>query len=87
MIRALSWDQLAWEDYLYWQNTDKVVLKRVNLLIKSILRDPYDGIGNPEVIKSNFSGYVSRRIDNEHRLIYKVREDEILIAKCRFYYD
>ena len=51
MIRALSWDQLAWEDYLYWQNSDKVILKRVNLLIKSILRDPHDGIGNPEVLK------------------------------------
>ena len=86
MIREQSWDHLAWEDYLYWQNTDKVILKRVNLLIKSILRDPYNGIGNPEVLKSNFSGYVSRRIDNEHRIVYKVFDDKIHIIQCRYHY-
>jgi len=86
MIRELSWDYLAWEDYLYWQNTDKVILKRVNLLIKSILRDPYNGIGNPEVLKSNFSGYVSRRIDNEHRIVYKVFDDMIHVIQCRYHY-
>mgnify|MGYP001469394935 FL=1 len=85
-MRALSWDQLAWEDYLYWQNTDKLILKRINLLIKSILRDPFSGIGNPEGLKSNFRGYVSRRIDDEHRIVYKVFDDKIHIIQCRYHY-
>ncbi len=86
MIRVLSWDPLAWEDYLYWQNTDKVILKRINLLIKDILRNPQNGIGNPELLKSNFSGYFSRRIDNEHRIVYKVYDERIHIIQCRYHY-
>lgn len=77
----------SWDDYLYWQKTDKRRLKRINQLIKAIARDPFDGIGKAEPLKFKYAGYWSRRIDDEHRLIYKVREDEILIAKCRFHYD
>jgi toxin YoeB len=77
----------SWEDYLYWQKIDKKMVKRINLLIKDIARQPYDGIGKPEPLKHNYRGFWSRRIDEEHRLIYQVREDEIRIIKCRFHYD
>ncbi len=77
----------SWEDYLYWQKTDKQILKRINLLIKDIAREPYRGIGKPEPLKHNYRGLWSRRITDEHRLIYQVRDDEIRIIKCRFHYD
>jgi toxin YoeB len=77
----------SWEDYLYWQKTDKKKLQRINELLKDISRQPFDGIGKPEPLKHQLAGYWSRRIDEEHRLIYAVRGDEILIAKCRFHYD
>lgn len=77
----------SWEDYLYWQKIDKKMLKRINLLIKDISRQPYDGIGKPEPLKHNYRGFWSRRIDGEHRLIYQVKDDEIRIIKCRFHYD
>lgn len=79
----------SWEDYLYWQKTNKKTLKKINDLLKEISRNPFDGIGKPEALKYKYKykGYWSRRIDGEHRLIYQVREDEILIAKCRFHYD
>ena len=76
----------SWEDYLYWQKTDKKLLKRINQLLKDIARHPFDGIGKPEPLKHKYQGFWSRRIDSEHRLIYKVKDDEILIAKCRFHY-
>ncbi|MFM9004868.1 MAG: Txe/YoeB family addiction module toxin [Flavobacteriales bacterium] len=77
----------SWEDYLFWQKTDKKKLQRINELLKDIARQRYDGIGKPEPLKHQLAGYWSRRIDEEHRLIYSVRGDEILIAKCRFHYD
>ena len=77
----------SWEDYLYWQATDKKIVKRINDLLKAISRDPLSGIGKPEPLKFKYKGYWSRRIDGEHRLVYQVRENEILIAKCRFHYD
>lgn len=77
----------SWEDYLYWQTTDKKMLKRINDLLKDIARNPYNGIGKPEPLKHKYQGYWSRRINEKHRLIYKIREDEIWIAKCRFNYD
>lgn len=77
----------SWEDYLYWQKTDKKKLKRINELIKDISRQPFDGLGKPEPLKFKYSGFWSRRIDDEHRLIYAVRDDEIVIVKCRFHYD
>ena len=77
----------SWEDYLYWQKTNKKYLKKINDLLKAISREPYTGIGKPELLKHNYQGFWSRRIDGEHRLIYKVKDDEIHIAKCRFHYD
>lgn len=77
----------SWEDYLYWQKTDKKKLKRINELLKDISGNAFQGIGNPEPLKYKYSGYWSRRIDEEHRLIYRVSKDEIWIAKCRFHYD
>ena len=77
----------SWEDYLYWQNTDNKTLKRIIKLIKDTARNPYSGLGKPEPLKYKYKGFWSRRITDEHRLIYKYREGEILIAKCRFHYD
>ena len=77
----------SWQDYLYWQQRDKKILKRINELIKDISRSPYEGLGKPEPLKYKYSGFWSRRIDLEHRLIYKVIDNEIWIAKCRFHYD
>lgn len=82
----LSWDINAWEDYLYWQQTDKAVIKRINMLVKECLRTPFDGIGKPEALKSNYSGFWSRRITDEHRLVYKIYEDRIHIVQYRFHY-
>jgi len=77
----------SWEDYQYWLNTDKKILERINDLIKDISRSPFKGIGKPEPLKHKYKGYWSRRITDEHRLIYQVKGDEILILKCRFHYD
>jgi len=77
----------SWEDYLHWQKTDKKILARINELLKDIARNPCTGIGKPEPLKYKYKGYWSRRIDSEHRLIYRCTKDEILIAKCRFHYD
>jgi toxin YoeB len=82
----LSWAEKAWEDYLYWQKTDKKVLKRINLLIKDIKRQPFRGLGDPEPLKHNWSGYWSRRIDREHRLVYKVTDESIIVVQCRYHY-
>ena len=84
MINCFS--SQAWEDYLYWQKHDKKILKRINLLIKDISRDPYKGLGEPEPLKYNWSGYYSRRITLEHRLVYKVEGNKIKIAQCRYHY-
>lgn len=77
----------SWEDYLYWQKTDKKKLKRINELLKDISRSSFDGIGKPQPLKHKYSGFWSLRIDDEHRLIYKYEDGQILIAKCRFHYD
>lgn len=82
----LSWSTNAWEDYLYWQSIDKKKLKRINLLIKDIMRNPFEGLGEPEPLKHNFSGYWSRRIDKEHRIIYKVENQNLIIIQCRYHY-
>lgn len=76
----------AWEDYLYWQQSDKAILKRINTLLKDIQRTPFEGIGKPEPLRHNFSGFWSRRIDEQHRLVYAVEKDCILIAQCRYHY-
>lgn len=82
----LSWAETAWEDYLYWQKTDKKILKRINILIKDVKRQPFNGMGDPEPLKHNWSGYWSRRIDREHRLVYKVTNNTLIIAQCRYHY-
>ena len=74
----------AWEDYLYWQQADKKILKRINELIKAISREPFEGIGKPEPLRHGLSGYWSRRINDEHRLVYKVEGEDLLIAMCRY---
>ena len=76
----------AWQQYLYWQTTDKKILKRINLLIKDIQRTPTEGIGKPEPLKHGLSGYWSRRINDEHRLVYKQQDGAILIAQLRYHY-
>ena len=73
-------------DYLYWQQHDKKILKKLNRLIKEIQREPFEGIGEPEPLKYNWSGYWSRRITIEHRLVYKVSDDTLMIAQCRYHY-
>ncbi|MGK6351893.1 Txe/YoeB family addiction module toxin [Parapedobacter sp. DT-150] len=82
----LVWQSRAWEDYLYWQSQDKRVLKRINDLIKDVLRDPFNGIGKPEPLKGNLSGFWSRRITDEHRLVYALRDGRLHILQCRFHY-
>ncbi|OLO03379.1 Txe/YoeB family addiction module toxin [Salinicola socius] len=82
----LTWAEKAWEDYLYWQSTDKKTLKRVNMLIKDIQRQPFTGLGDPEPLRHGWSGYWSRRIDREHRLVYKPTEQAIIIVQCRYHY-
>ena len=82
----LIFAEQAWEDYLYWQKTDKQILKRINNLIKEISRNPFEGIGKPEPLKHALSGYWSRRINDEHRIVYKAQEDSILVAQLRYHY-
>ena len=77
----------SWEDYLYWQKNNRKFVKKINDLLKDISRTPFTGIGKPEPLKHKYKGFWSRRIDSEHRLIYKIEEDEIWIIKCRFHYD
>ena len=84
MIRV--WSDHAWEDYLYWQTQDKKILKRINQLIKDIDRNGYEGIGKPEPLKYELQGYWSRRIDDEHRLVYRIVDNNIEIVSCRLHY-
>ena len=86
-IKTIQWDFNAWEDYLYWQSHDKKLLKKINQLVKDISRNPFEGIGKPEPLKENLAGYWSRRIDEEHRLVYVVEEDKVLIFSCKGHYD
>lgn len=82
----LVWDESAWGDYLWWQTEDRKVLKRINRLLKDVMRRGNEGIGKPEPLKHDFSDYWSRRITDEHRLVYKVVDDRVLIAACRYHY-
>jgi toxin YoeB len=84
---VLTFTENAWEDYLYWQEIDKKISKKINGLIKEIKRTPFEGSGQPEPLKYDLSGYWSRRIFNEHRLVYQIVENEIRIYSCRFHYD
>lgn len=82
----LIFSDKAWDDYLYWQDSDKQILKKINQLIKDIKRSPFDGIGKPEPLRHELSGFCSRRISDEHRLVYEIYENSIAIASCRFHY-
>lgn len=82
----LIFSDAAWEDYLYWQQQDRRMLERINKLIKEVQREPYSGIGKPEALKHALSGYWSRRITEEHRFVYKVEADALLIAQLRYHY-
>jgi toxin YoeB len=83
----ITFSEQAWDDYVYWQETDKNLVKKVNKLIKEIKRTPFEGTGKPEPLKNNLVGFWSRRITEEHRLVYGIYEDSILVASCRFHYD
>ena len=85
-MMLLSWTEEAWEDYLYWQTTNKQNVKRINTLIKSMLRTPFEGIGKPEPLKYDLSGSWSRRIDQENRIVYDVTDNQITIIQCRYHY-
>jgi len=82
----LVFSEHAWDEYLYWQRVDRKLLKRINTLIQDIQRSPYKGIGKPEPLKHALSGYWSRRINDEHRLVYKVANDSLFIAQLRHHY-
>lgn len=85
-MRIISFEKNAWEEYLYWQNTDKQKFKKLNNLIKDCLRTPFSGEGKPEPLKDNLAGFWSRRIDSEHRLVYKVLDNSLIIIQCRYHY-
>ena len=87
-LRRIQWDFDAWEEYCDWQRVNKAALKKINQLIRDILRDPFDGLGKPEPLKEDLSGFWSRRIDERHRLVYRIDEESgnIQIAQCRGHY-
>jgi toxin YoeB len=82
----LIFSEHAWEDYLYWQRTDRKILQRINTLIKDTQRTPFEGIGKPEPLKHGLSGYWSRRINDEHRFVYKIEADSLFLAQLRYHY-
>ena len=86
MIRLLAWTDDAWADYVYWQRQDKKTLKRINKLITDTKRSPFEGIGKPEPLKENLSGFWSRRVDESNRLVYAVTDSHITIISCRYHY-
>ena len=83
----LLWEERAWEEYCYWQTQDKKVLKRINILIKDVQRNTYEGIGKPEPLKGNLSGWWSRRIDDLNRIVYCEKDGAIVIASCNGHYE
>ena len=83
----ITFSSHAWEDYTTWLKEDRKMLVKINQLIKDIQRTPYDGIGKPEALKYDLAGYWSRRIDREHRLVYKVENDTVIIISCKYHYD
>jgi toxin YoeB len=83
---SLVFSEHAWEDYLYWQQTDKKILQRINQIIKEIQRSPFQGVGKPESLKHGLAGYWSRRINDEHRIVYKVENKSVYIAQLRYHY-
>jgi toxin YoeB len=87
MLEILAWTRESWKDYIYWQGQDKKTLKRINKLITATQRSPFEGIGKPEPLKENLSGFWSRRIDDGHRLVYAVDDNKLTIISCRYHYE
>ncbi|HEO1794642.1 TPA: Txe/YoeB family addiction module toxin [Acinetobacter baumannii] len=87
MMRKISFTPSAWETYTFWQSQDKKTLKRINLLIKDCLRSPFEGLGKPEPLIGDLSGFWSRRIDEKNRLVYEVTDSAITILSCRYHYE
>jgi len=86
MARLLAWTDDAWSDYVYWQGQDKKTLKRINKLITDTKRSPFEGIGKPEPLKENLSGFWSRRVDESNRLVYTINNSHITVISCRYHY-
>jgi toxin YoeB len=86
MTSRIVWTLAAWYDYRYWQQQDRKTLKRVNLLIQDTLRSPFQGLGKPEPLRENLSGFWSRRIDDSNRLVYIIDGDDLVIIACRYHY-
>jgi len=86
-LKRIVWTSAAWQDYVYWQGQDKKPLKRINTLIQETVREPFTGIGKPEPLRENLSGFWSRRIDDTHRLVYTVENENLAIITCRYHYD
>lgn len=82
----LTWSKQGWEDYLYWQSTDKKMVKRINTLIKEAMREPFEGIGSPGALTHGWAGYWSRRLDREHRVVYAVLNGSLVVVQCRYYF-
>jgi toxin YoeB len=87
MPDRLLWTAAAWGDYLWWQTQDRKTLRRINLLLEAAMREPFDGIGKPEPLRENLSGFWSRRIDDTHRLVYSVEGDVLAVVACRYHYE
>lgn len=82
----IKFSDQAWDDYLFWQQADKTVIKRINALLEDIQRTPFEGLGKPEPLRHNLSGFWSRRIDEQHRIVYAIEDGSILVAQCRYHY-
>ncbi len=87
MRRTLAWTNAAWADYLWWQGQDRKTLRRINRLIADTMRSPFEGLGKPEALKENLTGFWSRRIDQAHRLVYAVEDTRVTIISCRYHYE
>jgi len=86
MSRMVAWTPEAWEDYLFWQGTNKAVLRKINELVRAVARAPFEGVGKPEPLRFDLSGSWSRRIDTEHRLVYRLEGETVVILSCRYHY-
>jgi toxin YoeB len=86
-LRSIKFVPEGWEQYIYWQGQDRKTLKRINILLEAAARDPFAGIGKPEPLIGNYSGYWSRRIDDANRLVYRATDDAVIVVACRYHYD
>jgi len=85
-MRKIEWTHIAWQQYVYWQTQDKKTIKRINKLIEAVVREPFEGIGKPEPLRENLSGYWSRRIDDANRIVYAAEDERVTIIACRYHY-